>query len=89
MNRKEMIEKNLELQYYLMMELLRDPDGLDVPDDAETIFLPEDDESLREANLQLGKRREKLGKHVVYVQVKLVPETRTVLTPKLMVIPSA
>lgn len=89
MNKKEMIEKNLELQYHLMMELLRDPDALNVPDDAEAIFLPEDDESLRQANLRLGKRREKLGKRVVYVQVKLVPETRTVMTPKLTVIPSA
>ena len=89
MNKNEMIEKNLELQYLMMMELLRDPDALDVPDDAEAIFLPEDDEELRQANLRLGKRREKLGKRVVYVKVKLIPETRTVMTPRLTVVPSA
>lgn len=89
MNKNEMIEKNLELQYHLMMELLRDPGALDVPDDAEAILLPEDDESLSQANLRLGKRREKLGKRVVYVKVKLVPETRTVMIPKLTVVPSA
>ena len=88
MNRKEMVEKNLELQYHLMMRMLEDPDSLDIPDDAETILLPEDDQPLREANLRLGKRREKQGKTVVYVDVKLVPETRTVVTAKLTVLPS-
>jgi hypothetical protein len=81
-----MVEKNLDLHYHLMMELLRDPHSLEIPDDAEAILLPEDDLELREANLRLGKRREKLGKRVVYIKVALVPETRIVLTPRLTVV---
>ena len=89
MTEEDMVNRNLKLHYHLMMQLLREPDSLDIPDDSEVIFLPEDDEELRQANLRLGKRREKLGKPAVYVKVKLVPETRTVMTPKLTVIPSA
>ena len=89
MKRKEMVEKNLDLHYHLMMQLLRDPDSIDIPEGAETILLPEDDPDLREANLALGRYREREGKRVVYIEVKLVPETRTVMIPKLTVIPSA
>lgn len=89
MTEEEMVNRNLNLHYHLMMQLLREPDSIDIPDDSEVIFLPEDDEALKQANLLLGKRREKLGKRVVYVKVKLVPETRTVMTPKLTVMPSA
>ena len=32
MNNKEMIDENLELQYHLMMRLLRDPDSLEIPE---------------------------------------------------------
>ena len=89
MDQKEMIDKNLDLHYHLMMQLLLDPDSIDIPDGAETILLPEDDAELRESNLRLGKRREKLGKRVVYIEVKLVPETRTVMIPKLTLLRSA
>ena len=85
MRDQEIINKNLSLHYHLMMQLLRDPDSLDVPDGAEVLFLPDDDHALREANLRLGKRREKAGATVVYVKVRLVPETRTVLTPHLSI----
>jgi len=89
MKEEEMVNRNLELHYHLMMQLLQDPDSLDIPDGADVIFLPEDDPELRRANERLAHRRAKAGHEVVYVQVKLVPETRTVLTPKLTVIPSA
>jgi hypothetical protein len=83
MDRKEMVDKNLDLHYHLMMQLLKAPDSIDIPEGAETILLPEDDPELREANLALGRRREKSGKQVVYVNIKLIPETRTVMVPKL------
>jgi hypothetical protein len=88
MKKKEMVDKNLELHYHLMMQLLQDPDSIDIPDGAEAILLPEDDLELREANLKLGRRREGEGKQVVYVSVKFVPETRTVQVPKLSVLSS-
>jgi hypothetical protein len=88
MKQKEMVEKNLELQYHLMMQLLQEPDSIDIPDGAETVLLPEDDAELREANLKLGRRRERQGKQVVYVSVKFVPETRTVRVPRLSVVGS-
>ena len=81
-----MVEKNLDLHYHLMMQLLRDPGSLDIPQDAEVILLPEDDPALRKANLRAGRKREGSGAHVVYVSVRLVPETRTVLTPQLAVV---
>ena len=89
MNQKEMINKNLDLHFHLIMQLLRDPDSIDLLDEAETILLPRDDAELREANLPLGTRREKLGKRVVYIETKLVPETRTVMIPKLTLLRSA
>ena len=63
---KEMVEKNLELQYHLMMQLLQEPDSIEIADGAETILLPEDDAELREANLKLGRRRERQGKRTAY-----------------------
>ena len=84
-----MVDKNLELHYHLMMQLLRDPDSLDIPDESEVIFLPDDDAELREANRELGRQREKSGAHVVYVSVRLVPETKTVLTAQLEVVSPA
>lgn len=72
-----------------MMQLLREPDSLDFPNDAEVILLPEDDRELREINLKTGKRREKAGAIVVYVNIRLVPETRTVMTPELEIVSPA
>jgi hypothetical protein len=89
MKKTDIVNKNLELHYHLMMQLLREPDSLDLPEEAEIVFLPEDDETLREANVMLGKRREKTGARVVYVSVRLVPETRTVLRPELAVVSGA
>lgn len=84
-----MVDKNLQLHYHLMMQLLHDPSSLDIPDGAEVILLPEDDKVLRAANLKSGRRREASGVHVVYVSVRFVPETRTVLTPQLTVVSPA
>jgi len=61
MNRKEMIEKNLELHYHLMMQLLRDPDSLEIPDDAEAVFLPQDDDELREPTCGWGEAARSLA----------------------------
>jgi hypothetical protein len=83
------VNKNMELHSYLMLQLIRDPDSLDIPDGAEVILLPEDDPPLREANQKLGRKREKAGARVVYVNVRLIPETRTVMTPELTVVSPA
>jgi len=71
-----------------MMRLLQEPDSINIPDGAETIRLQEDDAELREANLKLGRRRERQGKQVVDVNVKFVPETRTVRVPRLSLLNS-
>lgn len=70
-----MVDKNLELHHYLMMHLFDEPDSLAIPDGATVMMLPEDDLDLRAANLKMGKRREKAGATVVYVNIRLVPET--------------
>ena len=89
MKDKDMVNKNLDLHYHLMMHLFDDPDSLDIPDGAEVIMLPEHDAELRAANLKLGKKREKAGETVVYVSIRMVPETRTVMVPEVTVVSPA
>lgn len=85
MNREQQFRKNNELFELFVQEVLESPDFVDkIPDDAEVIFLPQNDPELCEANRRLGKAREKEGRKVVYVRIELVPEVRTVFVPHLV-----
>lgn len=83
MNNQTIIEKNLE-QYSLFMNYaLEHPEILEkISDNAEIVFLPENDKELTEINLKTAKAKGKVGKKVIYMKVKVTPQTRTVLIPQ-------
>lgn len=90
MDRDEQFRRNNELFRIFMHQVLDSPRFSQlIPDGAEMVFLPEHDPELKEANLELVKRLEDEGKHVILVKVTLVPETRTVFVPKLEMVKSA
>ena len=84
MIREEQSKKNIELSGLFMQQVLDDPDLLGaIPDDAEIVFLPQNDPELCEANLKLGKARQAEGRQVVYISIELVPQVRTFFVPRL------
>jgi hypothetical protein len=84
MIREEQFRKNNELMALFMQQVLDDPEFLGViPDEAEIIFLPQNDPELCEANLKLGKARQAKGQSVAYISIELVPQVRTVFVPRL------
>jgi hypothetical protein len=84
MTREEQSRKNNELLALFMQQVLDDPEFLGaIPDEAEIIFLPQNDPELCEANLKLGKVRQAEGRLVAYVSIELVPQVRTVFVPRL------
>lgn len=90
MNREEQFRRNNDLFKVFMQQILTTPEFSEkIPQDAEVIFLPENDLELREANLALAKQSEAEGKRVIFVKVTLVPETRTVFVPRMELAQSA
>jgi len=84
MTREEQSRKNNGLLALFMQQVLDDPEFLGaIPDEAEIIFLPQNDPGLCEANLKLGKARQAEGRQVVYISIELVPQVRTVFVPRL------
>ena len=84
MIREEQSRKNSELVALFMEQVLDDPELLKyVPDEAEIIFLPQNDPALCEANLELGKARQAEGRQVVYISIELVPQVKTFFVPRL------
>jgi len=84
MDRQEQFRKNNELLALFMQQLLEDPELADnIPDDAEIIFLYKSDPELYQANLTLGKELRAQGRKVVFVQIELVPQVKTVFVPRL------
>jgi hypothetical protein len=82
MNRDEMFRRNHELFEIFMQQSIDQSDLTEsISDKAELIFLPDYDQALREANLQLAEQVKREGKQVVFVRVDLTPETRTVFVP--------
>lgn len=82
MTNKEIIEKNLEQHSLFMQYALEHPAILEkIPDGAEVVFLPEDDAQLAKVNLNAGKSKKSKGKKIIYVRVRVTPQTRTVLVP--------
>ena len=84
MIREEQSRKNNELLALFMLLVLDDPELLGaIPDEAEIVFLPQNDPGLCEANLKLGKARQAEGREVVYISIELVPQVRTFFVPRL------
>jgi hypothetical protein len=84
MTREDQFRKNNELMALFIQQVLDDPEFLGaIPDEAEIIFLPQNDPGLCEANLELGKARQAEGRQVAYISIELVPQVRTVFVPRL------
>jgi hypothetical protein len=82
MIREEQFRKYNDLVALFMLLVLDDPEFLGaIPDEAEIIFLPQNDPGLCEANLELGKARQAEGRQVVYISIELVPQIRTFFVP--------
>ena len=45
--------------------------------------MPQNDPELCEANQELGKARQAEGRQVMYIEIELVPQVRTVFVPRL------
>ena len=89
MKREEQFRRNHDLFEVFMVEALNNPELTEhIPSGASVIFLPANDPELLEANRELGRIKRQEGKQVVFVQVKLVPEVRTVFVPRLSVKPA-
>ena len=89
MEREEQFRRNHDLFEMFMLEALNDPALAEpIPENAEVIFLPENDLELMEANRELAHAKRQEGKQVVFVRVKLIPEVRTVFVPRLSVEPA-
>jgi len=84
MTREEQFRKNNELMALFMQQVLDDPELLEaIPEEAEILFLPQNDPELCQENLQLGKARQANGQEVAYISIELVPQVRTVFVPRL------
>jgi hypothetical protein len=84
MTREEQFRKNNELFELFMQQVLETPEFTEsIPEGAEIIFLPTSDPELYQANLKLGKARRSEGHEVVYINIELVPQVRTIFVPRL------
>ena len=90
MNREEQFKRNHELFQLLMMQVLDSPELREsIPQDADLIFLPDNDPELRQANLQLTEELRAKGKKPIFVKVSYVAQTLTVLFPKMELMETA
>ena len=86
MTKKEQFRKNNELFGLFMQQVLENPEFTEkIPQDAEIIFLPQNDPELCEINLKLGESHKKEGKTVAYVRIELEPRVQTIFVPHLEV----
>jgi len=90
MKKEEQVRRNLEL-FTIFMQQALDSEHLrdSIPQDADLIFLPENDPDLRDANMQLAQELRAAGKKPIFVKVSYVAETLTVLVPKLELLETA
>jgi hypothetical protein len=87
MNRDEQFKRNHRLFEIFMKEAFRNPALVRaVPDKADIVMLPDNDPELRVENMKLAKSIEEEGRQPVLVEVRLVPETRTVFVPHVEVV---
>ena len=90
MKRQEQVKRNMELFSIFMMKALSSPDLRDqVPDNADLIFLPDNDAELKEANLRLAEELRRNGKKPILIRISYVPETMTVLVPQIELLETA
>ncbi len=90
MKKEQQVRRNLELFTIFMQQALNSADLRDlIPQDADLIFLPENDPDLREANTRLAQELRAAGKKPIFVKVSYVAETMTVLVPKMELVETA
>lgn len=83
MKRAEQFKRNNELFKLLMLKTLESDELRErIPDQADLVFLPENDAELREANLKLAEKLLAEGRKPVFVKISYVAETLTVLVPR-------
>jgi len=84
MKNEDQVRRNLELFTAFMQQALDSEELRDlIPQDADLVFLPENDPELREANLKLAETLRASGKKPIFVKVSYVAETLTVMVPKM------
>ena len=90
MKREDQFKRNHELFKLFMQHALESSElrGL-VPQDADLLFLPDNDPELRDANLKLAQTLQAKGKKPIFVRVSYVAETMTVLVPKMELLETA
>lgn len=90
MHRDELVRRNHRLFSIFMRQAFRDPALVEtVPDKADIILLPDSDPELLRDNLRLLKQAQDEGRHPIPIQIRLVPETHTILMPQVKILSSA
>ncbi len=90
MKRQEQVKRNMELFSIFMMKALNSPELRDqVPDNADLIFLPDNDAELKKANLRLAEELRRKGKKPILIRISYIPETMTVLVPQIELLETA
>ncbi len=90
MNRDEQFRRNHRLFSIFLRQAFRDPDLVEaVPDKADIILLPDNDPELLRENLKLLRKMQDEGRQPLPIQIRLVPETHTVLMPRVKVLSSS
>lgn len=89
MHEHELVRRNHRLFSIFMRQAFRDPALVNaVPDKADIILFPDNDPELLEENLKLFRKAQDDGRHPLAVQIRLVPETHTILMPQVKVLSS-
>jgi len=91
MKRKDLAYKNLALGVEFDKYMIDHPEIIDkIPDRSSTVFLPEYDRELYEANLKLARKRIAEGEKVVFVRIKkLAPAKSRIIRPRIELAESA
>lgn len=85
MTDEEIFEKNLILSTEFDRYILEHPEFAEkIPVNAQVVLLPEDDEELRNKNLEIAKAQREPGQPVVYVHIeKVAPQMSRLVNPVL------
>ena len=80
---EEIFEKNLILSTEFDRYILEHPEFAEkIPVNAQIVLLPEDDEELRNKNLELAEAQREPGQPVIYVQIeKVAPQMSRLVNP--------
>jgi len=85
MTEQEIFSKNLILSTEFDRYVLEHPEFADrIPENAQVVLLPEDDQGLREKNIEIAKAQREPGQPVVYVEIeKVAPQMSRLVNPVL------